>query len=112
MRSRNSRKDLNSIAEPAETTSPNYTLQRVNSMYYGWGATTGDINKDGVLDIVSGPFYYLGPRFSERKIYREGRVYNPATEFAPDMVNLAYGAPATGMPTSSRRWAIAGWTCT
>ena len=91
-------KDLNSINEPGETTSPNYTLQRINSLYYGWGATTGDINHDGVLDIVSGPFYYLGPSYTERRIYREGRVYNPATEFAPDMVNLVSDFTGDGWP--------------
>jgi hypothetical protein len=81
-------KDLNSFVQPREAVSPRYTMQQVSSLYYGWGATTGDINRDGTIDIVSGPFYYLGPAFAERKLYREGRVYNAATEFAPDMVNL------------------------
>jgi hypothetical protein len=91
-------KDLNSIVEPREITSSRFTAQRVSSLYYGWGATTADINRDGALDIVSGPFYYLGPSFTERKVYREGRVYNPATEFAPDMVNLAYDFTGDGAP--------------
>jgi hypothetical protein len=91
-------KDLNSIVQPKEITSSRFTAQRVSSLYYGWGATTADINRDGALDIVSGPFYYLGPSFTERKIYREGRVYNPATEFAPDMVNLAYDFTGDGAP--------------
>lgn len=91
-------KDLNSIADPKESVSPRFTMQRVSSLYYGWGATTADINHDGTLDIVSGPFSYLGPGFTERKIYREGRVYNPSTEFAPDMVNLASDFTGDGWP--------------
>jgi hypothetical protein len=91
-------KDLNSIVEPKESGSSRFTMQRVSSLYYGWGATTADINHDGTLDIVSGPFYYLGPAFTERKLYREGRVYNPSTEFAPDMVNLAYDFTGDGWP--------------
>ena len=91
-------KDLNSIVEPTESVSPRFTVQRVSSLYYGWGATTADINHDGTLDIVSGPFYYIGPGFTERKIYREGRVYNPSTEFAPDMVNLADDFTGDGWP--------------
>jgi 3-keto-disaccharide hydrolase/FG-GAP-like repeat len=91
-------KDLNSINDPKESVSPRFTIQRVSSLYYGWGATTADINHDGTLDIVSGPFYYLGPGFTERKLYREGRVYNPSTEFAPDMVNLAYDFTGDGWP--------------
>ena len=91
-------KDLNSIAEPKESVSPRFDVQRVSSLYYGWGATTADINHDGTLDIVSGPFYYLGPGFTDRKMYREGRVFNASTEFAPDMVNLAYDFTADGWP--------------
>jgi hypothetical protein len=91
-------KDLNPIVEPKESVSPRFTIERVSSLYYGWGATTADINHDGTLDIVSGPFYYLGPGFTERRIYREGRVYNPSTEFAPDMVNLAYDFTGDGWP--------------
>jgi len=91
-------KDLNSAVQPREQASSRYSLQRVSSLYYGWGATTGDINRDGALDIVSGPFYYLGPTYTERKIYREGRVYNPATEFAPDMVNLVADFTGDGWP--------------
>ena len=81
-------KDLNSFVQPKEELSPRFSVQQISSLYYGWGASAGDINRDGTLDIISGPFYYLGPTFTERKLYREGRVYNPATEFAPDMVNL------------------------
>jgi hypothetical protein len=91
-------KDLNTVVEPKESISSRFTIQRVSSLYYGWGATTADVNHDGTLDIVSGPFYYLGPGFTERKIYREGRVYNPSTEFAPDMVNLAFDFTGDGWP--------------
>ncbi len=91
-------KDLNSVVEPKESVSSRFTIQRVSNLYYGWGATTADINHDGTLDIVSGPFYYPGPDFNERKMYREGRVYNPSAEFAPDMVNLAYDFTGDGWP--------------
>ena len=91
-------KDLNSIVDAKEAVSPRFTIQRVSNLYYGWGAASADINHDGTLDIVSGPFYYVGPGFTERKIYRDGRVYNPSTEFAPDMVNLAYDFTGDGWP--------------
>jgi hypothetical protein len=67
-------------------------------MYYGWSATASDINRDGTMDVVSGPFYYLGPGYTERRIYRLGRVYNPATEYAPDMVNFTYDFTGDGWP--------------
>ena len=73
-------KDLNSVVEPAEQVSPNFTMKHVSHFYYGWSAAAADFNKDGAPDIVSGPFYYLGPSFTERRLYRTDRVYNPATE--------------------------------
>jgi hypothetical protein len=76
-------KDLNSIVDAPEEVSSKFTMKHVSSFYYGWSAAAADINKDGALDIVSGPFYYLGPSFSERRIYRTDRVYNPATESRP-----------------------------
>ena len=82
-------KDLNSIDEPKATTSPRFTAQQISSFYYGWSTAGGDFNKDGQIDIAYGPFYFAGPDFTTRHIYRAGRQYNPSTEYAPDMVNLA-----------------------
>jgi hypothetical protein len=91
-------KDVNTVVEQKERTSSHFTAQRIMDFYYGWSAAAADINHDGTLDIVCGPFYYLGPDFKERRIYREGRVYNPATEYAPDMVNYAYDFTGDGWP--------------
>jgi hypothetical protein len=75
-----------------------FTIQRLTTVYYGWGATTGDINHDGTLDVVSGPFYYLGPNFTDTRRYREGVIYNPENSFAPDMVNLSADFTGDGWP--------------
>ena len=91
-------KNVNRLILPKEEVSDRFTMQQISTMYYGWSTAAADINRDGALDIVSGPFYYLGPSFSERRIYRIGRVYNPATEYAPDMVNFAYDYTGDGWP--------------
>ena len=33
------------------------------------GATFGDFNHDGAMDVVSGPYWYAGPKFTERHEY-------------------------------------------
>jgi hypothetical protein len=82
-------KDLLNVIQPKEQVSSHYTIQRLTTVYYGWGATTSDINHDGALDVISGPFYYLGPSFTDTRRYREGGIYNAENSFAPDMVNLS-----------------------
>jgi hypothetical protein len=86
------RGDLNALMQP-EQVSSRYTAVRVSDFYYGWSAAAADINHDGTMDIVSGPFY-LGPSFTERRIYRA--IVSPGIEYAPDMVNflrLTHGWP-------------------
>jgi hypothetical protein len=91
-------KDLLGMEQPKEVVSNRFTIQRLTTFYYGWGATTADIDHDGSVDIVSGPFYYRGPRFTEQRRYRTGVIYNPESSFAPDMVNLAADFTGDGWP--------------
>ena len=45
-------------------------MQRISDFYYAWSAAAADINHDGILDVVAGPFYYLGPDYQvSREIY-------------------------------------------
>jgi len=46
---------------------------QLSDKFWGEGATFGDLNRDGKLDIISGPFWYEGPSFEKR------REYYPAT---------------------------------
>jgi hypothetical protein len=91
-------KDVNAVELPEEVVSSRFTIKRINELYYGWSAVTSDINRDGAMDIISGPFYYLGPSFTTRRIFRMDRVYNPATEYAPDMVNFTHDFTGDGYP--------------
>jgi hypothetical protein len=91
-------KDLMRVVTNAEEVSPRYTIRRLSTSYYGWGAITSDVNHDGTLDVVSGPFYYLGPNFAEQRRYRDGPMFNPESSFAPDMVNLSADFTGDGWP--------------
>ena len=80
---------------PLEKTSANYRLQRVNDMFYSWGAAVGDFNHDGVNDIVAGPYYYLGPDFTKSREIYAAQTINPSTQY-PSECMQAFAADFTG----------------
>ena len=83
----------------AEKTSPNFRAQRLNDFYYGYSAALADINRDSNMDVVSGPYYYLGPNFDVGYQFYAGISYNPTSEWAlASMVNLAYDWTGDGWP--------------
>lgn len=65
----------------AEETSTRFRAQRISDFYYGWSAVPADINRDGIQDIASGPYYYLGPDYTKyREIYLAAAV-NPSLDY-------------------------------
>jgi hypothetical protein len=61
---------LASSAAPAGT-NPTYKTIQLSDLFYCEGANAGDFNKDGKVDVVSGPFWYEGPDFKQRhEIYK------------------------------------------
>ena len=91
-------KDLAHRTEPEEQVSSRFRMQRINDFYYGWSATAADINHDGILDIVSGPFYYLGPDYKvSREIYFS-KTSDVSSQLTPAMVNFAYDYTGDGWP--------------
>jgi hypothetical protein len=91
-------KDLNPKFEPEEKVSPHFRMQRISDFYYAWCAAAADINHDGVPDVIAGPFYYLGPSYTERREFTSARAYNPSNGFSQGMVNFAYDFTGDGWP--------------
>jgi hypothetical protein len=91
-------KDLNQKITQKEQTSSHFTAMHISDLYYGWSAAIADINHDGTNDVVSGPYFYLGPDYQTRFSYRKDRVYNPGVEYAGDMVNFSYDFNGDGWP--------------
>ena len=56
-----------------------HTFRRVtlSDRFHAEGANVGDFNRDGVLDIVAGPYWYEGPRFENRHEYYAAREFDP-----------------------------------
>ena len=93
---RGSFKDLVHKSEPLERVSSRFRMQRLSEFYYAWCATSADINRDGAMDVVAGPFYYLGPDFTQRREFMASRTYNVSTEYASDMVDFAHDFTGDG----------------
>lgn len=89
-------KDLHARTLAAETVSPRFRMQRLDDFYYAWGAGAGDFNRDGVLDVVSGPFYYLGPEYTTREELYVAPALSPTASFAPTWTDYAFDFTGDG----------------
>ena len=45
--------------------------QTLTSEFYAEGSAMADINQDGLMDLVAGPFWYAGPDFKTKHSYYE-----------------------------------------
>jgi putative membrane-bound dehydrogenase-like protein len=47
-----------------------FKRQQLTDVYYSEGANAGDLNRDGVADVVHGPYWFAGPDYQvKREIY-------------------------------------------
>jgi hypothetical protein len=88
-------KDLGAKVLPQEEVSSRFRMQRIDDFYYSWGAAAADINHDGILDVVTGPYYYLGPDYTVRREIYLARTVNPSTEYPSDSMQT-FAADFTG----------------
>jgi hypothetical protein len=89
-------KDLNRKTEPAAQVSSHFRMQQLNDFFYSWGATAGDVNHDGIPDVVAGPFYFLGPDYTERREFTTARSYSPSNNFPEGHNYFAYDFTGDG----------------
>ena len=66
---------------PVEATSPNFTAQRINPYFYAFSSAAADIDRDGNMDFVSGPFIYYGPDFTTGREFYAAQTLSPSTDF-------------------------------
>lgn len=91
--------DLSVRAWPPEQVSADYEVQRLSDVYYTWSATAADFNRDGINDVVSGPYLYFGPDFTRSREIYLGVAVNVSTEY-PDasMMQFAHDFTGDGWP--------------
>ncbi len=91
-------KDISVRVTPTENVSPRFKVQQISDMYYSWGADAGDYNKDGHIDIVSGPYIYFGPDFTRHKEIYPAVAVGPSKEFSRTHVQFTYDFNGDGWP--------------
>jgi hypothetical protein len=84
---------------PVEQVSPRFRMQRLNEFYYAWSAAVADFNRDGIPDIVAGPYIYYGPDYTKSREIMPTWAHSPSKEYASDcMIQLAYDFTGDGWP--------------
>ena len=92
-------KDLGLKTMPAETVSPRFRMQRLNDHFYAWSQAAADVNHDGILDVIAGPYYYLGPDYTTYREIYPARTINPSNQYPTDCwVQLAADFTGDGWP--------------
>jgi len=114
-------KDLQPRVALPEEVSRRFRMQTLNEFYYSWGPSVADFNRDGVMDVVAGPYYYLGPDYNvAREIYLAQTIdastqYFNGLQYAydftgdgwPDVVNVLFTRPIVlyvNPKGDARRW--------
>src|SRR4051812_15099070 len=61
----------------AEPSVASYRKVALSDVFFSEGATFGDLNNDGKMDVVSGPYWYEGPDFKVRHEIYPALPYDP-----------------------------------
>jgi hypothetical protein len=90
-------KDLAVLESPRDQVGSRFQVQRLTPYYYNWSAVAADFNRDGKLDIASGPYIYYGPDFTTKRELYPAQTVNPSNSYAT-FVQHAYDFNGDGWP--------------
>ena len=81
-----------------EELSSNYRMLRLTPFYYSFASGAADFDRDGNMDIVSGPFIFLGPDFTKVREFYMALSTNPSTNFSSNWLEFAGDYTGDGWP--------------
>lgn len=67
---------LLAVSSLQASTEITWQRQQLHGDFYSEGAAIGDINGDGKADVVSGPFWWEGPKFETKHAYYEPKIFS------------------------------------
>ncbi|TWU12153.1 FG-GAP repeat protein [Symmachiella macrocystis] len=90
----------NSRTEAAEKQpqSNNFKKIQLTPRYYCDGIATGDINRDGHADIVAGPYWYAGPKFTAAHEFYIADPLEPEKSPSNSMFSFVHDFNGDGWP--------------
>lgn len=74
----------------AEPVKVSFEKQQLTDKYYCDGVDVGDIDKDGQVDVVAGPFWYSGPRFQEAHAFYPPVALEPEKSPSDSMFSMVH----------------------
>lgn len=75
-----------------------FTKLVLTDKYYCDGLASGDINRDGKMDVVAGPFWYAGPDFKQAREFYPAVAHEPAKSPTNCMFEHVYDFNGDGRP--------------
>src|SRR5581483_2565967 len=81
-----------------DKTSSDFRRQQISEFYYSLTPAAAAFNRDGVLDIVSGPYIYYGPDYTKRREIVLAETTSPSTSFNDWWVEYAADFTGDGWP--------------
>ena len=91
-------RDLSLKRMVKEELSPNFQMLRLTPFYYSFASGAADFDRDGNMDIVSGPFIFLGPDFTKVREFYMALTTNPSTNFSSNWLEFAGDFTGDGWP--------------
>ena len=91
-------RDLSLKRRVNEQLSSNYQMLRLTPFYYSFASGAADFDWDGNMDIVSGPFIFLGPDFTKVREFYMALTTNPSTNFSSNWLEFAGDFTGDGWP--------------
>jgi len=91
-------RDLSVKHVAAEQLSPNYKLLRLTPFYYSFASAAADFDRDGNMDVVSGPFIFMGPDFTKKRELYLALATQPGVTFSSNWLEFAGDFTGDGWP--------------
>ena len=91
-------KDLSVKSVVPETLSADFRMMRLTPFYYSFASAAADYDRDGNLDIVSGPFIFMGPDYTKKREFYLALPTRPGVDFSSNWLEFAGDFTGDGWP--------------